>query len=84
MDVAARKTALRDQLLTGRRRRSLLEQQAAAAAVAEATGQAEANRLLAQSLTPEIIESRRVEALREAGAVYVVPEGSTPLVSVQE
>ena len=35
MDVAARKTALRDQLLTGRRRRSLLEQQAAAAAVAE-------------------------------------------------
>ena len=33
--VAARKTALRDQLLTARRRRSLLERQAAAAAVAE-------------------------------------------------
>ncbi len=35
MDVAASKTALRDQLLTARRRRSLLERQAAAAAVAE-------------------------------------------------
>jgi 5-formyltetrahydrofolate cyclo-ligase len=35
VEVAARKTALRDQLLTTRRRRSLLEQQAAAAAVAE-------------------------------------------------
>ena len=33
--VAARKTALRDQLLTARGRRSLLERQAAAAAVAE-------------------------------------------------
>ncbi|WP_182112792.1 MULTISPECIES: SPFH domain-containing protein [unclassified Actinotalea] len=59
-------------------------EQAAAAAIAEANGQAEANRLLAASLTPEIIESRRIEALREAGAVYVVPEGSTPLVTVQQ
>ena len=35
MDAAARKTALRDQLLTARRRRSLLERQAAATAVTE-------------------------------------------------
>jgi 5-formyltetrahydrofolate cyclo-ligase len=35
VDVAARKTALRDQVLTGRRRRPLLERQAAAAAIAE-------------------------------------------------
>ena len=35
VDVAARKTALRDQLLTARRRRSLLERQSAAAAVTE-------------------------------------------------
>lgn len=57
-------------------------EQAAEAAIAEAQGLAEANRLLAESLTPEVIESRRIEALREAGAVYVVPEGSTPFVQV--
>jgi 5-formyltetrahydrofolate cyclo-ligase len=35
VDVAARKTALRDQVLTARRRRPLLERQTAAAAIAE-------------------------------------------------
>ena len=35
MEVDARKTALRDQVLTARRRRSLLERQAAAAAIAD-------------------------------------------------
>ena len=35
MDVAARKTALRDQLLTARRRRPLLERQAVAADIAD-------------------------------------------------
>lgn len=59
-------------------------EQGASAAIAKATGEAEANRLLAASLTPEIIESRRIEALKEAGAVYVVPDGSTPFVQIQK
>lgn len=51
------------------------------AAVAAAQGQADANALLASSLTPQILEQRRIDAMK-AGTVYVVPQGSTPLVSV--
>lgn len=48
----------------------------------QAAAQAEANRLLAESLSPQILEQRRIEAMKE-GTVYVVPQGSTPLVQVQ-
>lgn len=51
------------------------------AAVASATGQAEANRLLSESLSPQVLQQRYIDALA-AGTVFVVPEGSTPLVQV--
>lgn len=51
------------------------------AAVVEAEGQAEANRLLSNSLTEEILTQRYIDALRESGQVYVVPEGSTPFLT---
>lgn len=51
------------------------------AAVVEAQGQAEANRLLTESLTEEILTQRYIDALRESGQVYVVPEGSTPFLT---
>lgn len=36
-----------------------------------AEAEAEANRKLAASLTPEVLEAQRIEALRQAGAIYV-------------
>ncbi|WP_164983956.1 SPFH domain-containing protein [Cellulomonas endophytica] len=53
----------------------------AQARVVEAQAEAEANRLLSESLTPQVLEQRRIEAMK-AGTVFVVPEGSTPLVQV--
>jgi regulator of protease activity HflC (stomatin/prohibitin superfamily) len=52
----------------------------AEAAIKAAQGQAEANREIAASLTPEVLEAKRIEALK-AGTVFVVPEGSQPLVN---
>lgn len=54
--------------------------------VVEAQGEADANRILTESLTPEVIQQRYIDALREIGKggnLVVVPEGSTPMVSVQ-
>lgn len=51
--------------------------------IVTATAEAEANRILAESLTPTILQQRYIEALREAGAVYVVPQGSQPLVTIK-
>ena len=51
--------------------------------VIEAQGEADANRTLSESLTPEVIQQHYIDALREIGAggnLVVVPEGSTPLV----
>jgi membrane protease subunit (stomatin/prohibitin family) len=45
-------------------------------------GIADANAVLTESLTPEVLQQKYIDALREAGAVYVVPEGSQPLVQV--
>lgn len=59
----------------------------AQAQVVEATAEAEANRLRAESITPELIEANRVEALREAaknGSLIVVPDGSSPLIQVPQ
>lgn len=53
----------------------------AAAAVAAAKGQADANALLTASLTPQILEQRRIDAMK-AGTIYVVPQGSQPLVGL--
>lgn len=48
--------------------------------VAEAEGQSKANDLLTKSLSPEILQQRYIDALKE-GTVFVVPEGSNPLVT---
>ena len=53
----------------------------AQAEIATATGTAEANRLLAQSLTPEILTQKYIDAIAN-GTTFVVPAGSTPFVSV--
>lgn len=45
-------------------------------------GVADANAILTQSLTPEVLQQRYIDALAQSGAVYVVPDGSQPLVQV--
>lgn len=55
----------------------------AATKVIEAQGEADANRTLAESLTPEVIQQHYIDALTQIGSggnLVVVPEGSTPLV----
>ena len=49
----------------------------------EAEGEAEANRVLTESLTPEVLQQQYYEALNTAaknGGLIVVPEGSQPIV----
>lgn len=64
----------------------VIEAQAQAdAKIAAATGEAEANRLLAESLSPQVLESKRLDTLKaigDTGNLVVVPEGSTPFVQV--
>ena len=51
--------------------------------VIEAQGEADANRVLAESLTPEVIQQHYIEALTQIGLggnLVVVPEGATPIV----
>jgi regulator of protease activity HflC (stomatin/prohibitin superfamily) len=50
----------------------------AAVAITRATGAAEANRLLTQSLTPEILQQRYLDVLAGANLI-VVPQGFTAL-----
>ena len=50
----------------------------------EAQGEADANAILSQSLTPEVLQQRYYETLREIGEggnLVLLPEGSTPIVS---
>lgn len=49
----------------------------------EAQGVADANAILNVSLTPEVLTQKYIEALK-AGTVFVVPEGSTPLVTTSK
>lgn len=49
--------------------------------VVQAQAEAEANRLLSESLTPQIIQQRLIDAYKE-GTVFVVPEGTNPLIQV--
>ena len=52
-----------------------------------AQGEADANAILTQSLTPEVIQQRYIDALKEigqSGNLVVVPEGSTPVVSASK
>ena len=46
-----------------------------------AQGQADANAILDASLTDDILRQRYIDALNNSSAIYVVPEGSTPLIA---
>jgi regulator of protease activity HflC (stomatin/prohibitin superfamily) len=48
----------------------------------EARGVADANGILNQSLTPAVLQQKYIDALGE-GTIYVVPEGSTPMVGTK-
>lgn len=55
--------------------------------VIQAQGEADANAVLAASLSPEVLTEHYIQALAELGAggnVVVVPEGSTPFIKVGE
>ena len=55
------------------------------AQIADAEAKAEANRLLAQSLTPEVLQQNYYDTLRsvgENGNLVIVPEGADPLVTI--
>lgn len=51
----------------------------AAALIAEATGQAEANRLISQSLTPQLIQFQAIQKLQDNISIMVVPDSGTLL-----
>ena len=54
--------------------------------VVQANGEAEANRVLVESLTSEVIQQNYINALKEISAngnLVVVPEGSTPVVNTK-
>ena len=49
----------------------------------EAQGEADANAIMTQSLTPEVLQQRYIDALKSIGKngnLVVVPEGSQPIV----
>ena len=49
----------------------------------EAQGEADANKVLTESLTPEVLQQRYIDTLAEigkSGNLVVVPEGSQPIV----
>ena len=53
----------------------------------EAEGEAAANRIIAESITPALIELRRIEAMagfaKQGTHTIVIPQGTTPLVQVK-
>lgn len=48
-------------------------------AITKAEADAKANQLLTQSLTPQVLQQHYIDALK-AGTVFVVPQGSNPLI----
>lgn len=50
--------------------------------VVEAQAASDANALLTQSLTPEILQQRYIEAIKE-GTTFVVPDGSVPFIGTK-
>lgn len=51
--------------------------------IVRAQGEAEANRLLAESLTPQVVQQHYIEALEKSGKIYVVPSDSMPMISTE-
>lgn len=61
----------------------VVEAQAEAdAAIAKAQGDAEANRLLSESLTPQVLQQRYIEAISKAGTVIVGEGTGSPLINI--
>lgn len=48
----------------------------------EAQGVADANAILNTTLTPEVLQQKYIDALKE-GTIYVVPDGSTPFIGTK-
>lgn len=57
-------------------------QVAAETRIITARGEADANRVLSESLTDQVLRQRYIEAIGQGGTIYVVPDGSNPLVQV--
>lgn len=51
--------------------------------VAQAQGEADANRILAESLNDQVLSSKYIDALKNANQLVVVPDGSTPMISTK-
>ena len=49
--------------------------------VIEAEGEADANRILSESLSQEVLTQKYINAINNSNSIYVVPEGSTPMVN---
>lgn len=50
----------------------------------EAQGTADANAILSESLTDEVLTQKYIDAINNSDTVYVVPEGSTPLITTEK
>jgi regulator of protease activity HflC (stomatin/prohibitin superfamily) len=55
---------------------------AAETRIIAARGEADANRILSESLTDQVLRQRYIEAIGQGGTIYVVPDGSNPLVQI--
>lgn len=51
--------------------------------VIQANGEAEANRVLAESLTDQVLQQKYIDALKASGKLYVVPSDSTPVITTE-
>jgi regulator of protease activity HflC (stomatin/prohibitin superfamily) len=47
-----------------------------------AQGQADANAILNESLSDQVLQQRYIDAISKGSTIYVVPEGSTPMIGV--
>ncbi len=52
--------------------------------ILKAEGEAKANKIRSNSLTPEILQQEYIEALQNGEVIYVVPDGSSTIVIPQE
>lgn len=52
--------------------------------ITQSEGEAEANRILNESLTNEVLTQHYIDAINNSDTVYVVPEGSSPMISIKE
>lgn len=50
--------------------------------VTQSQGEAEANRVLNESLTQEVLTQNYIDAINNSDTVYVVPEGSSPMIGI--